>query len=355
MRVLYMAGRELDYPRNDVLLRAFRRLGTVEVIGETRSGSLLWRTGRVLFPALPRLLTEHYDLIFVGFYGHLLMLLVGPLSRSPVLFDAFVSTYDTLCFDRELFAPHSLPGRLAFWLDQMACRLAHCVLLDTPLHADYFVRTFAVSPNQIRTLPVGCNEEIFFPRGSASANNTTCVLYYCTYLPLHGVEIVVRAAALLRSEPRLCFRLVGAGQTYAQVRRLADSLDLQNMTFVPSVPLKALPVEIAAADICLGGHFGYSTKAYRVIPSKIYQILAMARPLIAADTPANRELLSHEETAYLCPSADPEALASGILNLHQDVALRDQLAARGRALYLERCSEAVITERLRQLVVEMIR
>ena len=84
MHILYLVGRELGYTRNSVLLRAFCRLGTVQVIGETQSGSLLLRIARVFFRALPYLLTQQYDLIFVGFYGHLLMLPVGILSRSPV-------------------------------------------------------------------------------------------------------------------------------------------------------------------------------------------------------------------------------------------------------------------------------
>ena len=354
MHILYLAGREIEYPRNDVLLRAFQRLGTIEVVGETGPSSLLLRNMRIALRTLPHLLAGHYDLVFVGFYGHLLMLLVGALSRWPILFDAFVSNYDTLCFDRGIFAPHSLGGRLAFWLDQRTCRLADHILLDTQHHVGYFTRTFDLPPDHLEALPVGCNEDIFYPRPPSQRCNVTRVLYYSTYLPLHGVETVVRAAALLATEP-VCFRLIGNGMGYDRVRRLADHLGLKNTTFVPLVPLETLPGKIAAADICLGGHFGRSGKASRVIPGKIYQILAMARPLVAADTPANQELLSHGETAYLCPVAEPEALASAILKLHQDAALRDHLAVRGHTLYMERCSESVITERLRNLVDEMAR
>ncbi len=353
MHILYLVGRELDYTRNSVLLRAFCRLGTVQVIGETGSGSLLLRIARVFFRALPYLLAQQYDLIFVGFYGHLLMLPVGILSRSPILFDAFVSTYDTLCFDRGLFEPHSLPGRFAFWLDQTACRLADLILLDTQPHVDYFIRTFALSPDKVQCLPVGCNEDIFFPRPRVQHDNITRILYYSTYLPLHGVETVVRAATLLRTEPALHFRLIGTGQDYTRVRRLADDLGLENITFVPSVHLDTLATEIASADICLGGHFGRSDKAGRVIPGKIYQILAIGRPLIAADTPANRGLLTDGVSACLCQPDDPEALAVTILKLHRDAALREQLVVQGRTLYLEQCSEAVITERLHRITSKM--
>lgn len=353
MRVLYLSGRELSYQRNDVLLRALRRFSTVEVVGETGPGSLVLRSFRVVFKALPRLLTERYDLIVVGFYGYLLMLPVWKLARgAPVIFDAFVSNYDTLCFDRAVIAPNSLPGRLAFWLDRTSCRLAQHVLLDTSHHIDYFVQTFDLSAELFTALPVGCNEELFHPQPVRRQASSTQVLYYSTYLPLHGVETVVRAAAMLKHEP-LHFRLIGTGPEYDHVYDLAQQLGLHNITFVPSVPVEMLPLEIANSDICLGGHFGTSHKAARVVPGKVYQILAMARPLIATDTPANKELLCHGESAYLCPPADPQELANGILELKNNSKLRVSLATGGRKRYLEQCSEAIITQRLNNLLARM--
>jgi glycosyltransferase involved in cell wall biosynthesis len=354
MNILYMAGREHGYQRNDVLLRALRRAGHVQVVGAARSKSLMWTSAIVFARALPYLLTRRYDLVFVGFYGHLLMLPVGLLSRAPILFDAFVSNYDTLCFDRQIFAPRSLPGRLAFWLDQSSCRLATFVLVDTQLQAEYFRHTFHLAPERVGALPVGCNEDLFSPQPPSPRENVTAVLYYSTFQPLHGVETVVRAAHLLGGESRLRFKLIGTGPDYAQVRRLAENLRVENIAFLPTVPLETLVNEIATADICLGGPFGHSDKASRVIPGKIYQILAMERPLLAADSPANRELLTHGETAYLCQQDSPEDLAAAILKLHQDTALREGLAQTGRALYLKRCSEAIIAEQLRRWLNETI-
>jgi glycosyltransferase involved in cell wall biosynthesis len=352
MDVLYITGRETDYTRNYVLLRAFQRLGHVTVCAENTPGSIVARSLRLSLRAWRYLRWAKFDIIFVGFYGHLLMLPVGLVTRRPGLFDAFVSTYDTLCFDRRLFPPCSVPGRLAFWLDQRSCRLARRVLVDTPLQVDYFVQTFGLPCGRVSWLPVGCNEEIFAPQPPPPRTGITRVLYYSSYQPLHGVEIVIGAAALLGSES-IHFKLIGTGQEYAQARRLAEQLALQNVSFVPFVPLKDLAAEIASADICLGGPFGPSGKASRVIPGKIYQILAMARPLVAADTPANRELLVDGESAYLCVPHSAEALAKAVLKLHQDVALAGRLALAGRELYLNQCSESIITERLQHLLVEM--
>jgi glycosyltransferase involved in cell wall biosynthesis len=283
------------------------------------------------------------------------MFFLRPFTRRPILFDAFVSTYDTLIEDRQFSGRESLLARITKQLDHAACHLADRVMLDTQLQIDYFVEQYHLLLGKFISCPVGCNEDIFYPRIKPvnSPHQHTRVLYYSSYLPLHGVENVVRTAALLRAE-QVNFRLIGSGLTFPKTRQLATNLGLDNIDFVPTVPLEQLPEEITNADICLGGHFGTSAKAGRVVPGKIYQLLAMAAPIIATDTPANMALLRHEESAYLCSPNDPQSLAEAILYLHNHSDLRHYLAEQGRRLYLELCSEAVITALLQNVVEEIL-
>lgn len=358
MRILFLTGRELSYARNEVLLHAFQRLGVVDILAPaTQPTSLPAASLRIAAAAAPRLLTQSYDLVFIGFYGHLILRLLGNLIRQPLLFDAFISNYDTLCFDRQRFAPNSWPGRAAFWLDQSTCRRADHVLLDTTHHVDYFVETFGLPAAKCTALPVGCSEAIYHPQPAAthySGDAQTLVLSYTTFLPLHGIETVLQAAAKLQAAP-IHFRIIGAGPLLSAMQQLATSLGLSNLTFAPPVPPAVLATEIAAADLCLGGHFGGSEKAGRVVPGKIYQMLAMAKPIIAGDTPANRTLLHHGQHALLVPPADPQALANAILALHQDPALRTSLADQGHQLYQATCSEAVITQRLHTVIEQLLK
>lgn len=354
MRILFMAGRELAYQRNDVLLRAFRRMGQVEIVENPHpSPSLIRNSFWIARSALPKLLTGNYDLIFVGFYGHLIILPVGLLARLrriPVLFDVFVSNYDTLVQDRQTISPKSLTAMLARWLDKTSCTLATHLLLDTQLHVNYFVETYHLPPEKFTAIPVGCNEDIFTRQpASPPLSDKTKVLYYCTYLPLHGADIVVRAAAQLKDLP-ISFHLVGEGQEYEKVR--AEAAALPNITFSPAVSLEALRDAIAGADICLGGHFGVSDKAGRVVPGKVYQILAMARPLIASNSPANRGLLN-DGSAHLVRAGDASALAQAILDLHVDLALREQMAQQGFAHYQTTCSEEMIRGKLQNVLARL--
>jgi glycosyltransferase involved in cell wall biosynthesis len=353
MRILFTCGREPEYTRNDVLLRALRPHHDLISVTDSRPGSLTARTLRLLPRLLQALRREHYDLIIVGFYGYGLVPLVRRFTLRPILFDAFVSNYDTLCFDRRRFAPHSLPGRLAFALDRLGCASADRVLLDTAAHRDFFVETFHLSPEKLRHLYVGCNEDLFYPQ-ERKRDETFDVLHYSSFLPLHGVEHILAAAAELHHEPNIRFRFIGAGMRHDPARRLAQSLKLTNVEFVPPAPYTQLPGEIAAADLCLGGPFGDTPKARRIIPGKIFQFLSMARPVVAGDTPGNRELLRDEQDALLVPLADPQALAAAILRVQRERELATALAAHGHATYRQRASEAVIGHELERLVGEML-
>jgi len=87
-----------------------------------------------------------------------------------------------------------------------------------------------------------------------------------------------------------------------------------------------------------------------VIPNKVFQGLACGRPVITADTPAARELLSHGMDALLVPAGDPEALAAAVWQIAGDPRLARRLADAGRATYETRASEEVLGAQWRSLL-----
>ena len=276
-----------------------------------------------------------------------------PLRGGPaVLFDAFLSTFDTLAAERRLFSRSSPLGKLAYQLDRRSCLRSTAVLLDTPQHVQYFVSTFDLPPARFHSLPVGCNEDLFSPRPEVAVVPGS-VFFYCTYLPLHGVETILRAASLV-SDLDVRMRIVGGGMGKASALRLAQALNLSNVQFLPRVPIQALAEEMARAHICLGGPFGLPDKASRVVPGKIYQMLAMGKPIIAAHTPANCSALQGEGAAVLVPRGDPEALASAIRELLHDPWRCRDLAQRARMLFQRHYAEKHITRQLKRIVHGML-
>ena len=91
-----------------------------------------------------------------------------------------------------------------------------------------------------------------------------------------------------------------------------------------------------------------------MIPNKAFQALACGTPLVTADTPAARELLVDGASALLVPAGDPEALAAAVRRLADDGALARRIGDGGLAAYREHASEAVLGERWRGLVEQLV-
>ena len=84
------------------------------------------------------------DVILVPYPGYADMPFIAPIARArriPILFDTFISLYDTIVEDRGLRGRTSAIGRATHAADTISCRLADLVLCDTPAHADYFAST----------------------------------------------------------------------------------------------------------------------------------------------------------------------------------------------------------------------
>ncbi len=288
-----------------------------------------------------------YDLMVVGYLGHLdifLACLLNLFKARPLVLIVFNSLYETMVQDRKLFSPYHPIALFLHWLDRAACRLADLVLLDTQAHIDYFIREFKLPTSKFLRVFVGSGLNLpdSVPSSPARQGATLDILFVGTYIPLHGIETIIQTAKILEAEPNLQFTLMGQGQLYPEMKRMAERLGLSNLKFIGRwVPVAELVGYIARAEVCLGV-FGKGEKTQRVIPCKIFDALAMVKPLITADTPAARELLTHGENAYLCPVGDERALARQILQLKNNHELRQRIATNGHQTYLRYCTPDVI-------------
>jgi glycosyltransferase involved in cell wall biosynthesis len=334
MKVLFISGREPAYVRNMVLIRALEMKG-IEVI--QCSSSARNYPLRYISSVLRFLRERDYDLVLAGFFGQPLVPVIKRITDKPVILDAFISGYDTMCFDRKRFRPDSYLGRFFYWMDKRACELADMVICDTNAHIDYFSEQFSIDRRKFARVFVGAEDDIFYPRNVINGNGHFNVLYYGTYLPIHGIEYIVRAAKLLEKHREIDFKIIGTGMTRRAVRTEANRLKIRNIEFVDWVPYHQLPQEIAKADLCLGGHFAGSQKAARVIASKTFQMVATGKPVIVGDNSANRELFQHREDAYFSAMADANALAEAILELKEDDGLREKISRNGYQKFLEEC------------------
>ena len=253
------------------------------------------------------------DVVLVAFRGHEIVPFCRLLTRKPIVFDAFVSVYDTVCLDRTLVKPGSPAGRILKWYDAFLCRLSDEVLVDTQAHADYFKEEFHAG--NISHLYLECSG-MFRPMPAKNKRERFVVFWYGNCWPLQGVAVMLRAADILKREPGIVFRF--AGPVKKKYKELVSSLDCRNVEFVDYVPYASLPGEIADADLCLGGHFSAILKARRVIAGKTFQFIACGKKTILGDNPANRELFSGTPGVSFVTMDSAEELARLIVTIRSE-------------------------------------
>ncbi|XRP97068.1 glycosyltransferase family 4 protein [Methanocaldococcus sp. 16A] len=354
MKILYICGREPTYTRNSVILNGLI-LQNIDVIKCTSVANTYPKRYLEVLTKYISKINENYDVIFIGFLGQPLVPIIKRLTNKPIIFDAFISIYDTLCYDRKKFNPNSFTGKLFYYIDKKSCEFSDITLLDTNAHIDYFVETFRLDKNKFKRIFVGADTDLFYPRNIRKENKDTFnVFYYGTYLPLHGIEYIIHSAKILEKYKEIKFKIIGNGLEYQKIMKLAKSLDVKNIEFIDWIPYTELPIEIAKADICLGGHFSNIDKAKRVISGKTFQFLAMKKPVIVGDNPANRELLEDRKSALFVEHSNPEDLAEKILELKDNEKLREKIAENGYKIFKENCTPEVIGKELLKIIEKVI-
>lgn len=315
-----------------------------------RRWSTYWRLGWRLCRAYGRLIRRYRQLaphqwVIVGYAGYLDILLARLLNwrqQRPLVLVAFISLYDTVVFDRAQLPANSWKARALKWFEQLSFGCADLILVDTVEHGKYLADLHQLPLEKFQRSFVGEDDDFFQPLPRARTPGVFRALFFGTYVPLHGVETVLAAASCLREAPGVELVLIGKGQLYAQIRREAERLQLPNLHFVDQwMNPEELREQVARADVCLG-IFGQTPKAARVIPLKVFDALALGRPIITRDSPAIRELLEHEKNALLCPPGDGAALAAAILRLKEDPELAEALALEGYACYRQQAAPEAV-------------
>ncbi len=340
------------YPKNQVILSQLKEKYRVVPLLSNRNNYF----GRILEIVLKFLITKKsdVDLIFVSYLAQPLIPFLR-LFNKKIITDPMVSLYDTICFHRKLQKPNSLIGKLAFWLDKTLCKTSQRIIIDTNAHLAYFINTFNAPREKFLIRPVCSDTTVFYP-GTEAENgkykNKFIIEFYGYFSPLHGVEYILKAAKLLENYKDILFKIVGKGQDSKKILKLYQELNLKNVKLThAAVPLKELGERKREADLCLGV-FGDTPKSRRVIATKIFDSLAVKKPLLTGNTNAEgvKELLQDGVHCLFCKMEDEKDLAEKILILKNNPELRARIAENGYNLFKKICDPNQLKQALYSLI-----
>jgi glycosyltransferase involved in cell wall biosynthesis len=168
-----------------------------------------------------------------------------------------------------------------------------------------------------------------------------------------SLETLVQAATFLRDLDDLEIVIAGSGARHASIMALAERVEA-DVRFLPYQPREILAQTLSSADVHFVG-LAPGLSGY-IVPSRLYGILAVARPVIvAADADSEvSKVVSEVGCGVVLPPARPELLAAAIRDLH---ARRDELAelgAKGRQYVEAEADRRVAHQRYRAVVDELL-
>ena len=348
MKVLYVAGRELEYSRTRIVYKSLKARG-VDVVGCFPPNKSFIHYPKLILQAV--LKARKCDLIIVGFYGQIILPIIKLLTRKPILFDMYIATYDTMVHDRGAARDGSLKARLYKFSDILCCRLSKKIVLETNDHINDFAKKFSVDRKKFERIFLAVDDSAIYPRKKDKNTQKFLVHFHGEYAPFHGVKYILKAAYLLRNED-VEFQIIGRGITYAQDQVLAQELELRNVRFIDFVPYETLADYMAQADVCLG-IFGENERMLRVTTNKVIESIAMAKPLITGKNAPVQELLTHKESAYFVERANPQQLTKAILELKNNSELRGRIADGGYKVFQEKCTLEKLGKGFNDIILEM--
>jgi glycosyltransferase involved in cell wall biosynthesis len=154
----------------------------------------------------------------------------------------------------------------------------------------------------------------------------------------HEFQTVLDAAALLRTDPRIVFLMIGSGAGMRRMKESAVRAGLSNLRFLPYQPREQLADSLSAADV----HWVSLNPGLEglIVPSKAYGIMAAGRPLIFvgdADGETAR-LIRRARCGLVVTPGDAAAFAKALLDFATDADAGIRVGARGQEYFREYCS-----------------
>ncbi|MCX7770578.1 MAG: glycosyltransferase [Proteobacteria bacterium] len=368
MKIYYFGTFEKDYSRNVIFIESMRSIGIdVALINEEvreqdalRYGSVfnLVKLGVKFIKAYATLLIKLLKIkdskyLFIGYPSHLDVIffyLPAKLKGMKIFFNPLVSLYDTFVFDRRIFKENSIIAKILYMIDKYAFILSDVVFIDTNTHKIFLSGFFKVDERKFRVVPVGAMREFLENENEVQKSKNFTVLYVGKYIPLHGVDIIVKSAKLLEGE-KIKFIFVGRGQLYSEIRKMVDVLKMKNIDFIDWVERKELNRLIKSSDVVLGIFRG-NGKAIRVVPNKVFDALACGALVITAKTQAMEEFFKDKEDLLMVEPENPEDLAEKIKWVYENKEEAKKISIKGKKRFHEVASFDVLGRLIEKIILE---
>ncbi len=208
-----------------------------------------------------------------------------------------------------------------------------------------------ISPAKIDIATNGVDTEMFNPQNVkvdareslGIARDDFLVAYFGTTGMAHGLETMLEAAQRCRENSRIKFLIMGDGAERKTLELRSCEMGNGNVLFRDSVPHDQMPDYFSALDMFLV-HLKPHPVFKTVIPSKIFEAMAMGTPILCALEGEGARVVAESGAGVCIPPGDPVRMADEILRLSNQPDELEQIGRNGRTAAIEKYSRQLKAE-----------
>jgi glycosyltransferase involved in cell wall biosynthesis len=176
------------------------------------------------------------------------------------------------------------------------------------------------------------------------------------YAGIHGIaqglEVIIKAADILRDEKGIQFVFVGDGPEKKMLMDMVRKRKLENVLFLPVQPKPKMPRIIASMDATV-----IPLKKLDLfkgaLPSKMFEALSSELPIVLAVEGEAEKLINNAKAGIVVEPENEKEIAEAVLRLYKDRELRETLGANGRKYVMKNYSRETIARKLEKILMEL--
>lgn len=350
--------KDFRYTRNQNIVSALKKLDKFDLYIIKNHYMGIFSYVEILIKLIKFRLFGRADIYIIGFRGNEYFWLIYPFIRnSKIIFDEFIILHDWLVNEHKIIKENSILIKAIDAYMRWVMQKSSLILTDTQAHKKLCSSVYSIEDKKIEVLPVGADENLFYTKKyNLSHKGKLRILFYGNMLPLHGVDIILDAIKLLNKTQygdKFIFTLIGGKGNTKSINKILRFIKENNLTALIKykiwVSYDELPTYIWKSDICLGGPFGGTGQAGRVVTGKTYQFLAAGKPTIVGKSSQMREF-KDKYSALIIKQNSAKDLALSLIWAINNRKELSVIGRNGRILYEKKFSTRKLANQINQIL-----
>jgi len=236
---------------------------------------------------------------------------------------SFLKKYLNLFIIYEVHEIFSLKNKKLYKIEKNLLNTSDLIICITERLKKEILTNFQIDSQKIHVIPDAVRDDWL----NIKNEKEEYIFYAGSLKKWKGVDVLIKAMKYLPGEKLL---IAGNGEEFSNLQNMVKKENLQDrIKFLGYIPHTEIPKFLSKAKILVLPNVEEDTSVF-TSPLKLFEYMAAGKPIVASDIPSLREILKHEENAYLVKPRNPIVLAEGIKKVLYDKKLRRKISLKAK-------------------------